>query len=397
MKKIAIVSYGGLPMPPVKGGAVETLVQALADNNEIEKKIQLTVISTPDEDAISQAALYKNTCYKYADYGSVFGRWFSYYFNGVIRKFFPWLKYQIYPYMFNVVRKLKEEKYDYIILENRPEFAPYIKRKCKTPVLLHMHNDYFDRSYYASDKLLAFVDKVFAVSDYVKDCISTIDGHTKKISILRNVIDTERFSSVSRETGSSVRLGYGIGEGEFVFAFFGRLIEEKGVRELLEAFSLLRKKHTNVRLLIVGAEWFSSEDESEFIKNIKSKASELGDSVIFSGYVDYGVIQNQYACADAVVVPSIIGEACGLVVLESMASGKALVVSNSGGIPEHVDESCAIIAERGEDFVNQLYAAMNKLASDKELAHNMGSCGKKRSVRYDRKNYLDALLKLIGD
>lgn len=40
-EKIAIISYGGLPLPPVKGGAVENLIQFFVENNEIQKKAEI--------------------------------------------------------------------------------------------------------------------------------------------------------------------------------------------------------------------------------------------------------------------------------------------------------------------------------------------------------------------
>ena len=55
MKKIAIISYGGLPLPPVKGGAVENLIHALVENNEIQKQAELTVFSVHHEAACAEA------------------------------------------------------------------------------------------------------------------------------------------------------------------------------------------------------------------------------------------------------------------------------------------------------------------------------------------------------
>ena len=65
MKKICIVVPPNLPMPPVKGGAIETLMQYIADVNEIERKLDITFISLWDEKAEQQAKKYKFSRYVY--------------------------------------------------------------------------------------------------------------------------------------------------------------------------------------------------------------------------------------------------------------------------------------------------------------------------------------------
>ncbi|MBQ8526778.1 MAG: glycosyltransferase family 4 protein [Clostridia bacterium] len=396
MKKIAIITPGGLPMPPVKGGAVENLVQLFIESNELKKSVDFTVISCCDENAVRESLKYKNTKFIYVKQNDKH-RKAAVFINHIIRKLFKGSKIQIYPFIINVIKELKKDSFDYILLENWPDYAPALIKKCGVPVLLHMHNDYFNKSSYLSKEILAGVDKVIAVSDYIKRCVLTIDESSSKVSILRNVVNIQKFSQVCDKTRRDVRNRYKISDDEIVFAFFGRMIPGKGTKELVTAFERLRKKHPNARLIMVGAEWFGKNIESDYIREIKEISVDFADSIIFTGYVDYDVIQNQYACADVVVVPSIIEEAAGMVVLEAMASSKALIVSDSGGIPEHVDSQCAISVERGPSFVDDLYKAMDKLASDRELIKAMGDHGSKRVHMYDKNNYLDNLLEIIGD
>ena len=60
---IAIITSGYLPLPPVKGGAVENLVQLLADENEQKNKLDLTIFSIYDKNAKDESVNYKNTHY----------------------------------------------------------------------------------------------------------------------------------------------------------------------------------------------------------------------------------------------------------------------------------------------------------------------------------------------
>ena len=59
--KVAIISGGKLPVPAVKGGAVETGIQQLVEQNEIYKNIELTVYSIYNDEAIIESKKYKNT------------------------------------------------------------------------------------------------------------------------------------------------------------------------------------------------------------------------------------------------------------------------------------------------------------------------------------------------
>ncbi len=396
MKKIAIITPGGLPMPPVRGGAVENLVQIFIDSNELEKSVDFTMISCYDADAVRESLKYKNTKFVYVRSNDNLRKAASF-VNRIIRKLFNGCQFQIYPFIINVIKELKKDSFDYILLENWPDYAPALIKKCKVPVLLHMHNDYFNKSSYLSKEILDGVHKVISVSDYIKRCALTIDESSEKVSVLKNVVNIHKFSQITLQTRKAIRRQYKIGDNDIVFAFFGRMIPGKGTKELVLAFARVRKKHPDARLLIVGAEWFGKNNESDYMKEIREISADFADSIVFTGYVDYNGIENQYACADVVVVPSIVEEAAPLVVLEAMAAGRALIVSDSGGISEYVDSQCAITVKRGPSFVDDLYTAMDTLASDRELIKAMGASGTKRVQMYDKDNYLDNLLEIIGD
>jgi glycosyltransferase involved in cell wall biosynthesis len=201
--------------------------------------------------------------------------------------------------------------------------------------------------------------------------------------------------NIASDTRNRLREEYSIKDSDVVFAFIGRVTPSKGIAELIEAFSRLVAKYNNIKLIVVGADWFSSSTESEYIKKLQLSSISIKDRIIFTGYVDYNRIAEQYACADVVVVPSIKGEACGLVVLEAMAAGKALIVSDSGGISEYANLECAIEVARGADFVEGLTNAMEKLILDRILLKKMGEQGRLRSSAYDKDDYLSRLIELI--
>lgn len=394
MKKIAIVSYGIMPLPPVKGGAVENLIHFFVQNNQTEKLAELTVFSTYDEKAFQESQMYPNTKFVYLGEHKILNK-ITGFTNRVSRKLRLPAAFHVYPFLMDVAKIINESDFDCVIVENSIDYVPYLRKKTNVPVVLHVHNDHLQKDYYLANEIYQGTTKFLAVSEYIRNCIQTIDSKADNVAVLRNVVDVDAFTNISPEMREEVRNAYNIAPSDTVFAFFGRITPSKGVKKLVEAFLQLAKKHNNVKLLVVGAKWFSANTENAFVKELRDLSLEVEDRIIFTGYVDYNTIARQYACADAVVVPSTGGEASPLVLLEAMAAGKPLIVSDSGGIPESVDDSCAITVPRGEGFVDGLAEAMDRLVTDKALLENMGNSGKARAQMYDKKQYLSKLMELL--
>ena len=100
----------------------------------------------------------------------------------------------------------------------------------------------------------------------------------------------------------------------------------------------------------------------------------------FHGVVSHDDLAELYSKASVVVLPSVVAENCPLVVLEAMASGRAVIGSRIGGIPELVVEN-----ETGLLFnpreTNELSEKIIHLLLDREMAERMGRSGRKRVER----------------
>ena len=107
-------------------------------------------------------------------------------------------------------------------------------------------------------------------------------------------------------------------------------------------------------------------------KNIEENAEEkLKDKVQFTGQVEYNMMPEIYAIADVVVIPSMWDDPAPLTVIESLSSGKALITTDSGGIPEYADSNTSIILKRDENVVNKLAENMDMLVEDGTRRKNM--------------------------
>ena len=112
------------------------------------------------------------------------------------------------------------------------------------------------------------------------------------------------------------------GVGRFVL-YFGKLMRQKGVHLLLEAWSGLAGAHPDVTLVVVGFGDARAELEAT-----------PAERVIFTGAMDHEHLHRLVPLADAVVVPSVLPEAFGMVAAEAAACGVLPIVADHSGLAE---------------------------------------------------------------
>ena len=151
------------------------------------------------------------------------------------------------------------------------------------------------------------------------------------------------------------------------FVYLGRLTELKGANVLLPA---LQQTTSPIRLDIAGA--------GPLEAHLRRQAQELGlaAQVCFHGWLDSGQVQLLLRQSRALVFPSAWPEPAGLVTLEAAAQGRAVIGTRVGGLPEYaLDGHNALLVAPGN--AKALSAAMDRLASDWELARDMGEQGRR--------------------
>lgn len=159
--KILIITSGVLPVPAVMGGAVENLIQMLLDENEIKFKNKITVLSIFDEKAKN-----KSNQYKYTDFLFIKENIFFKILRGIINKVSP-----IYignEYITQIKKQINFDEYDYVILENSPQYATIIRKKIKGKLILHLHNDRLNKDSKNAENILNCFDSVFVLSKYIR-------------------------------------------------------------------------------------------------------------------------------------------------------------------------------------------------------------------------------------
>lgn len=380
--KIAVITSGILPIPAVQGGAVENLVDFYLEYNGIHELHDITVYSIYDQNVSKYAPTYPNNHYHYIDTSSLIAK--------VKRKIFQYThkkgyyNHYIEYFMQQVTRKIKGQNYDLIILENRPGYAIALSQITDTRIMLHLHNDLLNNK---SELASAIFDKcslIITVSNYIKQRIESI-GISSKTIVVHNGIDMQNFQSpilANREE-------YGFDNSDFIVAFSGRIMKEKGIKELLEAFMLLNN-YSQIKLLIIGGSFFgNSLQEDEFMKEIRLLALSMKSHIVFTGFKPYSEIPGLLAMSNIAIIPSIWEDPFPTTVLEAMTIGLPLIVTHSGGIPEAVTPECAIILEKNEQLIDRIAQSILTLYSDKSKRDNMSSHSKQRSALFHKERYAE--------
>lgn len=180
------------------------------------------------------------------------------------------------------------------------------------------------------------------------------------------------------------------------FVYLGRLVDWKAVDLLLSAFKrVVEQVPAELEIIGDGSERAALEEQARELgltqsKNQSPKSAtqesecqqEALQAVRFAGWLSPLDCAQELQLADALVLPSLL-ECGGAVVLEAMAMEIPVIATNWGGPAEYLDESCGILIEpTQESFINDLAAAMLKMAQSPELRQVMGQAGRQRVIDY---------------
>ena len=163
--------------------------------------------------------------------------------------------------------------------------------------------------------------------------------------------------------------------------YAGRFEGRKGTDVLLQAIPAVCAKHPRARFILVGDDRTLADGTTlggEFRKRYRNAA--FRNRVMFPGEISDEKLEEYLAHCDIFVGPSRY-ESFGLVFLEAMMFGKAVVGCRAGGMPEVIEENVTgLLAEPGDPV--SLEAALNALLQDDELRKAMGRAGRERYLAH---------------
>lgn len=209
-------------------------------------------------------------------------------------------------------------------------------------------------------------DRVLVVSQNLKDFVAGCGVPHERIHVLPNAVDVERF--VAAHSSMKVRERYRLHD-KHVIGFVGSLKPWHGTSTLVEAFAHLQREHAHAHLLIVG--------EGPARASLEQAAADLllNGAVTFTGNVAHEEIPHYLAAMDTTVAPYIPSEHfyfSPIKIFEYMVMSKPVVAGKIGQVEEIIrDGETGLLFEPGN--VEQLTAALARLASDAQLGRSLGA------------------------
>ncbi len=186
------------------------------------------------------------------------------------------------------------------------------------------------------------------------------------------------------------RRKFGIAQDDLLITQVAWMVKEKGVDKMLRAAAMLLHKHSGIHFLFVG--------EGPCLKAYQDLAAELGisGSVTFTGLLTNPTAMGVYDASDIYCQPSVWQEACPLSVLEAMSAKLPVIASNTGGLPELVQDGQSGILVPVEDCPG-ICAAVERLVEDPDLRQRMGEAGYQLTLSKHRiddtvRRYVDIFL-----
>lgn len=162
-------------------------------------------------------------------------------------------------------------------------------------------------------------------------------------------VDLKRFDYSKRsEYRNEIRSQFGISKDDFVFGFVGRITRDKGVNEILEAFSSIK----NAKLLMVG-----NVEEADSLNSMLYRNSLSDENIVYTGLVSD--VEKYYAALDVLLLPSY-REGFGNVVIEAAAMGTPAIVSNIPGPIDAIEVGKTALVVNAKD-TDALTEAMQKI------------------------------------
>lgn len=384
--KIAILTSGILPVPAVQGGAAENLIDFYLAYNDLHHLHDITIYSVYHPDVKKRPATQSSVNhYIYINRHSLFARLRAK-CHGLMHNN-EYYHYQLEYFFERAYQKLKKQHFDLIVLENRPGYAFKLKNRLNTPIISHIHTDLVNPEISQVKALVKANDGFICVSKYIKSRIISV-GLPTKASVVYNGLDENCFKPHASTTIN--RSSVGFNDNDFIVIYTGRIVPQKGVKELVQAIQLLQDE-PNVKLLVVGGDNYGdSVSSNPYLDELHEMGRQMIGKVYFTGFVSYEQLPSYLSLANVAVVPSRINEALGMSAIEATAMGLPVIATNDGGIPETLKGQKHILIDKDGDMPQQIAEAILQIKE-----HNSYFKGNQLNPHFTKEVYAEKFFKEV--
>ena len=388
--KICFLLGSGFPVPAIKGGAIETLLEMIIEAKQnTNDNLEISVI-TKKSDAVDYSRFNKIEF--------IFVPRLYIIFEKIYWKFYGFFKKVFNIELVAPLSRIFERNYvkknfanfDYLIEETSLNIYKNTAIP-KDKIIYHLH--YGGEKEFCNDQLFG---NLIAISDYIKsNWVKNTGRDLQDTFVLKNCIDINRFSkslSVTHTEKMKIMSQIGIPEGNKVIIYVGRIIPEKGVLELIKAFNKI--KYNKVSLLLIGSASFSKKTMTDYEMEVQDQIHLSDKQIITTGFIHNSELYKYHAVADLAVIPSIWQEPAGLVELEFQAAGVPIIATRVGGIPEFVSKKCKLVD--AENLIDNLTSTIDKIINDDRELKLMRDEGIAFSKTFNKQNYYIEFLNIIN-
>ena len=280
-------------------------------------------------------------------------------------------------------RRLDAEPVDVVVIHTAHSWTTLLRdfplalvaRGRRRAVVLHFHGSRCERLVApgrpafkrASSLLLALSDAALVLSSEEQRQWQTFHPRGR-FHVVRNPVQ-----AAPPLDPAPARTRFAIPGADPIALFVGRLIEEKGILELIAALAT-QSTGTPWHLLVVG--------DGPLEQEVRRRAAQagVGARLTLTGYLRGDDLRAAYQVADLLVLPSH-SEGLPLVVLEAMAAGLPIVTTGIRGMADHLRDGVnALLVPPGDPAA--LAAALTRLLGDREARARMGGANRERVAAF---------------
>lgn len=284
-------------------------------------------------------------------------------------------------------------------------FARLFSKQFNIPLVHTYHTLYEDYTHYithgyfdkSSKKIVEYLTKFYCDKTANELIVPTNKIYklfkekyefTKNIHIIPTGIEIERFfiENIDKKLVQTLNKRLNFQKRDFIIIFVGRLASEKNVEFLLNAHKRLVKKHSNIKLLVVG----DGPDKENYERMVKDLGIEK--NVLFNGKAAWEEIPYYYHCADLFATASTT-ETQGLTVIEAMAAGKVpLCIKDESFLGTITHDLNGMIFETEEEYITKVLT----LYADNSLREKMSKQARIQAEHCSSANYAERVMEVYN-
>jgi len=250
----------------------------------------------------------------------------------------------------------------------------YSKKK-NVPLILTAHNVWDDLLFLDLTRNIKW-NHLIAVSHFIKRELMGAGIDDRKITVIHHGIDTR----IYRPNVKTKRIlkKFPQLKGKHVIFHPARMGLSKGCDVSIKALNIVRQRFPNIMLVLAGTkniiDWGSRQQKDIAYMLDLVKIFGLEENVLIDAFT-LDEVAELYGVSEVCMYPSTTGEPFGLTMLESLSSGKPIIVTDSGGMPEIIQDGITGYVIPVKDF-EVLASRIIQILSDERLKERLGYTGR---------------------